>query len=155
MSFQTLRDNRAIWSLFGLPASVRASIYSHDAISETLVSYGAVGMLAFLLLLGYVLSVSHRIVWKAPQGPERSYTALLLSFIFANLFVGALMQSHISIFPVNFIFWMCGGALLKITLHQQPVLLEDKPRSVVVAVESAADIRARVNLIGRSPAVNH
>ena len=154
LSFQTLRESSSIWTAFGMPTDMRGTVYVHDAITQTLVSYGVVGMLAFMVLLGQTLAVSHRLVWKAPNGPERSYAAMLLAFIFANLFVGAIMQSHIEIFPVNFIFWMCAGALLKITVHQQPILVEDKPKPIVIKVDLEAEARARINLIGRSPVVN-
>ncbi len=64
-----------------------------------------------------VLWMTHRIVWEETDNSRRRYTSLLLSFVFANLFIGAMMQSHIDIFPVNFLFWFSTGALLKITLH--------------------------------------
>lgn len=135
-SFQTLRDNHDIWSLFGLPAEQRDSIFVHDAITQTIVSYGVIGMLAFLGVLVLVLSISHRLVWRAKDSADLYYAALLLSFVFSNLFVGALMQSHIDIFPVNFIFWMCTGALLKITFNQQPIIVA-KPKLDLAALTAA------------------
>ena len=135
-SFQTLRNDPGIWSAFGLPTDERSSIFVHDAISETLVSYGVVGMLAFLTVLVLVLTVSHQLVWKATNPTDQYYASLLLSFIFANLFVGALMQSHINIFPVNFIFWMCAGALLKITFNQQAIVAV-KPKIDLAALAAA------------------
>ena len=147
-SFQALREDRTIWSAFGLPANQRATIFVHDAISQTLVSYGAVGMLAFLVVLVTVLSTRHRLVWKATNSAERSYAALLLSFIFANLFVGALLQSHIDIFPVNFIFWMCAGALLKITFNQQ-LIVEVKTKLDLAALAAALKPKEPLAAIGR------
>ena len=125
-SFQNLRDNREIWSLFGLSTEEKENFFAHDAITQSVMSYGAVGLFAFLSVIVVVLAMSHRLVWRATNASDRSYASLLLSFVFANLFVGALMQSHIDIFPVNFIFWVCAGALLKITFHQQPIV-QKKP----------------------------
>ncbi len=136
-SFQNLTTNPAIWTFFGIPASDRDTVYTHDAISEALASYGVVGMIAFLAVLVTILSVSHRVVWRATKSSERSYAALLLSFIFANLFVGALLQSHIAIYPINFIFWMCTGALLKITFNQQSIA-EANPRMDLVTLVEAS-----------------
>ena len=141
-SFETLKSNPAIWSAFGLTTEQRDGIFVHDAISQTLVSYGVVGMLAFMTVLFVVLSTSHRLVWKATDPAALYYAALLLAFIFSNLFVGALMQSHIDIFPVNFIFWMCAGALLKITFNQQTIV-ETKPKIDLAALAAALQAAKR------------
>ena len=122
-SFQTLRDNREIWSFFGLSTDEKETIFALDAITQAIISYGVVGLIAFLSVLVTVLVMSHRLVWQATNVADRRYASLLLSFIFANLFVGAVLQSHIDIFPVNFIFWVCAGALLKITFHQQAIVV--------------------------------
>lgn len=135
-SFQTLTHSQNIWSPFGLSTEQREAIFVHDAISETLVSYGVIGLLAFVTVLVVVLGASHRLVWKATNPSDQYYASLLLSFIFANLFVGAIMQSHINIFPVNFIFWMCAGALLKITFNQQTIVAV-KPKIDPVALAAA------------------
>ena len=135
-SFQNLRDNREIWSFLGLSAEEKDNIFAHDAITQAVISYGAVGLAAFITVIVMVLSTSHRLVWRATNESDRSYASLLLSFIFANLFVGALMQSHIDIFPVNFIFWVCAGALLKITFNQQPIVIK-KPTIDLAALAAA------------------
>ncbi len=135
-SFQILRDNREIWSFFGLTVAEKQNIFAHDAITESIISYGVIGLIAFVTVIVAVLSVSHRLVWQATNANDRRYAALLLAFIFSNLFVGALMQSHINIFPVNFIFWICAGALLKITFNQQPIVLK-KPTIDLVALAAA------------------
>ncbi len=141
-SFQTLRDNREIWSFFGLSAEEKESIYAHDAITQAVTSYGVVGLAAFLTVLVTVLTMSHRLVWQATNAPDRRYASLLLSFIFSNLFVGAILQSHIDIFPVNFIFWVCAGALLKITFNQQPIVAV-KPKIDLAALAAALKPKQR------------
>lgn len=139
-SFETLRTNPDIWSFFGLSAAQKENIFAHDAITESILSYGVVGLAAFLTVIIVILSMSHRLVWQATNDADRRYAALLLAFIFANLFVGALMQSHINIFPVNFIFWVCAGALLKITFNQQPIVLKE-PKIDLAAL--AASLRPK------------
>ena len=118
------------------PPTKRRTIFAHDAITESIISYGVVGLAAFVTVIVTVMSVSHRLVWQATNQSDRRYAALLLAFIFSNLFVGALMQSHINIFPVNFIFWICAGALLKITFNQQPIVLK-KPTIDLAALAVA------------------
>ena len=135
-SFENLRDNRAIWSFFGLTTEERESVYAHDAITQSIISYGVVGLIAFVTVLVIVLTLSHRLVWRATDENDRRYAALLLGFVFSNLFVGALMQTHIDIFPVNFIFWICAGALLKITFQQQAIVAA-KPTLDLVALAAA------------------
>ena len=103
-------------------------------------SYGVCGLLAFVGVLVWILSLSHRVVWRAMGHSERSYAALLLSFIFANIFVGAMMQSHISIFPMNVVFWMCSAALLKITFNPPPAV-EEKGKVDLVALIDATNAR--------------
>jgi hypothetical protein len=117
-SFQTLTEDPNIWTLFGVPSAERTDFHVHDAISETLISYGVVGSLAFVVVLVVVLVISHRVVWRSDDRAERGYAALLLSMIFANIFIGAVMQSHISIFPINFLFWLCVGALTTVTFKK-------------------------------------
>ena len=139
-SFENLRDNRAIWSFFGLAVEERESIFAHDAITQSIVSYGVVGVTAFVTVIVTILTMSHRLVWRATNEQDQRYASLLLGFVFSNLFVGALMQSHIDIFPVNFIFWMCAGALLKITFQQQPIVLV-KPKVDLAALAEALRIK--------------
>ena len=149
-SFQNLRDNREIWSFFGLSSTEKASISAHDAITESIISYGIVGLLAFVTVIVTVLIMSHLLVWKATNSSDRRYSALLLSFIFSNLFVGALMQSHIAIFPINFLFWVCAGALLKITFNQQPIVIK-QPKIDLESLEAALKATKRrptVNVLG-------
>ena len=118
-SFMSLTSDPGMWSFFGLPVSERGNFALHDAISQTLVEYGAIPLIVFVGLLIAVLCLSHQLVWREHDLPRRKYVALLLSMVFANLFTGALMQSHINIFPINFIFWFCVGALLKVVFQER------------------------------------
>ena len=93
----------------------------HDAITQTVAGYGVVGTLVFAIVLITALVVSHRVVWRSDKQIERNYMALLLSLVFANIFVGAVMQNHIAIFPVNFLFWLCAGALTTVTFKKPAV----------------------------------
>ena len=120
-SFQTLTDQKEIWTLFGLSPTAQAAFSVHDAITQTIMGYGIVGTLVFLGVLVGGLIVSHRVVWNSTNPVERNYTALLLSLIFANIFIGAVMQNHIAIFPINFIFWVCAGALTTVTFKKPAV----------------------------------
>ena len=147
-SFQTLKENSSIWSAFGVSNELKESIFAHDAITQMIISYGVIGSLAFVAVIVLVLATSHRLVWKATSPADRSYAALLLSFVFANLFVGALLQSHIDIFPVNFIFWLCAGALLKITFHQQPIVAV-KPKIDLAALAAALKPKEPLAAMGR------
>lgn len=133
-SFENLRDNPAIWSAFGLTAEEKGSIYTHDAISQTLVSYGVVGMFAFIAVLVGVLVISHRLIWNVRDKADRLYLSLLVAFIFSHLFIGGIMQTHITIYPINFIFWMCVGVLLKIITSQQPSITTDQTLGAPKAV---------------------
>ena len=90
-SFQNLRDNPAIWSFFGLSTEEKDAVFAHDAITQSICSYGVVGLIAFVTVIVTVLTMSHRLVWQATNEADQKYASLLLSFIFANLFVGAMM----------------------------------------------------------------
>jgi hypothetical protein len=120
-SFQTLTDRKEIWTFFGMPPSDQAGFSVHDAITQTIMAYGVVGMVVFLTVLVAGLVISHRVVWRSTDPVERSYAALLLSLVFSNIFVGAVMQSHIAIFPINFLFWLCAGALTTVTFKKPAV----------------------------------
>ena len=118
-SFITLTEVSGVWTAFGLPERERTNFSVHDAITESLVKYGALPLFIFLGVMAVILIASHRMVWREHDLARRRYVTLLLSLIFSNLFVGAMLQSHINIFPINFIFWFCVGALLKVVLQEQ------------------------------------
>jgi hypothetical protein len=120
-SFQTLTGNSQIWTFFGMTPDEASAYAVHDAITQTIIGYGMVGSIVFLGVLITGLVISHRVVWRSTDPTERSYMALLLSLIFANIFVGAVMQNHIAIFPINFLFWLCAGALTTVTFKKPAV----------------------------------
>lgn len=114
-SYNSVLYDTSLWSWFGLGRGNQ--MLTHDAIGDTLVSYGAVGL---VLIAAFTIGGLHRfhvLVFNHRSQKNFHTLVLLMSLITANLFGSILFQTHIVIFPANFFFWLCVGSLFALTME--------------------------------------
>ena len=119
--FQNVFRNRAMWTWFGNPNLAykpgQEEIIDevvHDAIGQTLVSYGIAGLLTLVSGGSLALLFLHRRILSIPKGPGEILGRVLLSILIATFFGGMLTGSHIAVFPLNLLFWMTVGMLVTV-----------------------------------------
>lgn len=123
--FQNVFRNRSMWTWFGNPDlayrvgqhEVRDEVV-HDALGQTLVTYGFVGLFAMLCIGSFSLLYLHRRVLAAPPGPTDVLGRGLLSISIAIIVSGMIAGAHLSVFPINTLFWLSVGALVVTTQKQ-------------------------------------
>ena len=119
--FQNIFRNRAMWTWFGNPSlaykvgdrEIENEVV-HDALGQMLVSYGIVGLLLLASVGGFALLTLHRRILRIQRGSNEVIGRALLSIGIAVFFGGMLTGSHVSIFPVNVLFWTTAGILVTV-----------------------------------------
>lgn len=131
--FQNVFRNRAMWTWFGNPElAYKAGQHEerddvvHDALGQTLVTYGFVGLFAMLCLGSLALLFLHRRVLATPPGQADVLGRGLLSISIAIIASGMIAGAHVSVFPINALFWLSVGALIVSTEKQSATQL--RPR---------------------------
>jgi hypothetical protein len=123
-SYRNVLTDPDLWSWFGLGQG--NTMVTHDAIGETLASYGVVGLVAIGSLCIVGLYKFHSLILQRRDDSIISALGLLMAIITSNLFASIIFQSHIVIFPANFFFWFCVGCAFKFGM-EDPVA---KPTAV-------------------------
>ncbi|SRR5579862_143867 len=130
-SYQNLLNNGDLWTWFGnssLAASrvVQNNELSHDAITQTLVSFGVVG-LAIILYVGVAsFAWLHERVLRLRAGRERAWGVGLLSILAGIMASGLLTGNHLAVYPLSFLFWALAGTLVRhIRLNEEPALAQE------------------------------
>ncbi len=131
-SYKNVLTDPELWSWFGLGQG--KTMVTHDAIGETLASYGIVGLVAIATLCIVGLYKFHSLILKRRDESIISALGLLMAIITSNLFASIIFQSHIVIFPANFFFWFCVGCAFKFGM-EDPVA-----KKVVVPAPILADL---------------
>ena len=104
--FRHLSSNAQVWSLFGLSPEVAETIYSHDPLTQSLVSYGLVpvGIAIFFGII--LLKRAHGGILRIKDKRERWLAALCLGGVGGILTTSLLGGSRTSIFPVMVFVWL-------------------------------------------------
>ena len=117
--FQNLFRNRSFWTWFGNPSlAYKAGEHLdqdeivHDALGQLLISHGIVGILVLAGLGGFSLFTLHRRILAIQRGAKEILGRTMLSVGIAVLFGGMLTGSHLSVFPINLLFWTVAGVLV-------------------------------------------
>ena len=126
--FQNVFRNRSMWTWFGNPDLAYRSDrvlgedeVVHDAIGQMLISHGIVGIVVLAAAGGLSLFLLHRKILAIRRGPNEILGRGLLSVCIALFIGGMLTGSHLSVFPINMLFWSALGALLAVAQMKIPL----------------------------------
>jgi hypothetical protein len=135
--FQNVFRNQSMWTWFGNPdLAYRAGErlgegeIVHDALGQLLISHGILGLMVLAVAGGLSLFLLHRKILAIPRGPNEILGRGLLSVAIAVFFGGMLTGSHLSVFPINLLFWTTAGALVAVVMMKAPSLVEKNFASV-------------------------
>jgi hypothetical protein len=122
--FSNVLTNPDVYTLFGYGPSRGTDdtdpLYAHDMISNTLVAYGLVPLIAIVVVGGMVVSRMHRLIFRMHDRHHRLLAAGFLAIAFALFVLSAVSGSVFGTFPINVLLWLC-FALLTLT-HQSDLL---------------------------------
>lgn len=133
--FQNLFRNRSIWTWFGNPdlayrtgRIVNEDEVIHDAIGQMLISHGITGLLALIFGGALSLFLLHRKILAIQRGPREILGRSLLGTASAVFLGGMLTGSHLSVFPINLLFWTTAGALVAVAQMKPSLSAEPDPQ---------------------------
>ena len=135
--FANLITNPEVYTFFGYGpergSDERDPLYSHDMISNMLVTHGVVPFLAFAIIGGVVLKKIHGHVLRLPDRHHRLLAAGLLSLAFSLFVLSAVSGSVLGTFPINALFWLCLAQLMLV--YQSDALHSTDEEEMDVAEE--------------------
>ena len=104
------------WTLFGTGVS-SADEYAekggHDLVNKILLKAGVVGLLFVLVTVVCVLTILHRIVWRAPSKELKKEGAFLLASFVPVLIMNVMGGGNLNTVPINLQMWsMLAGVLV-------------------------------------------
>lgn len=121
--FSNLVRNPEVYTLFGYGtergSDERDPLYSHDLISNNLVTHGVVPVLAMALFGVFVLKRMHGQVLRIADAHHRVLAAGLLSLGFSFFALSAASGSVLSVFPVNAFLWLSFGLFMLVCQSDQ------------------------------------
>lgn len=125
--FQNIFKNRAMWTWFGNPnldykagERLDADEIVHDALGQMLISHGIVGILVIAALGSFSLFTLHRRILAIQRGPKEILARGMLGVGIAVAFGGLFTGSHLSVFPINLLFWTAVGVLVAAAQLENP-----------------------------------
>lgn len=114
--FANLAKNPEVYTFFGYGpergSDERDPLYSHDMISNILVTHGMVPLVVMGIFGVVVLTRMHGRVLSLPDRHHRLLAAGFLSLAFSLFALSAVSGSVISVFPVNTLLWLAFGLLM-------------------------------------------
>lgn len=109
--FANLVTNPDVYTAFGYGpgrgSDERDPLYSHDMISNVLVTHGLVPLLGMAIFGVVVLTRLHWSVLRLQDPHHRLLAAAFLSLAFSLFALSAVSGSVIGLFPVNAMLWLC------------------------------------------------
>ncbi len=126
ISFHNLTTNPRFWSLFGNRDLIKeratgggADVSMHDALTGLLVYYGFFGLILVLGFFVFIIYKFHMEIFLTKDPENKEIGCIFLSIILGVLVTGMFSGNQIHIFPVNLIFWLMFGVLLKVFLNRR------------------------------------
>jgi hypothetical protein len=116
--------NPKAWSLLGYGRAEDGTgmYYYHDPISEILMRYGAIVLIAVIVFIALMLRWFHKQAWHVESSSRRQLASAMIALAFSMLLVSALSGSVLTVFPVNIFFWLTCAAVLGFTKQSERVL---------------------------------
>ncbi len=111
--FINMTSSWDMWSWFGIPPERQGvgSTFSHDPISTGLMKIGVIGVTAVIVCITLGLRWIHLKVLALPDGRRRLLAVVLTSLLVSWLWTEMLVNSVITVFPLNALFWLLVGAV--------------------------------------------
>jgi len=111
ISFHNVMTNPAFHTWFGNKNAEELGEDSreneaHDQIGQILISYGFAGLALFGTALVLGLWFAHRAVFRQRDRLKRQILLGVLSVLLATILSGMLFGSHLSVFPINVLFYL-------------------------------------------------
>ena len=107
--FRNLASNPQVWSFFGVTEEIRESIYSHDPLTQSLLSYGVIPVILVIVVCLILLSYIHSQILQIQDRRERWMAALALGTTAGVVATSMLSGSRTSIFPITVFMWLMLG----------------------------------------------
>ncbi|NNE90778.1 MAG: hypothetical protein HKN23_03950 [Verrucomicrobiales bacterium] len=102
------------YSLFGLDFEV----FTHDAITESLVNYGVLPLAVLLIGSAFALRKLHRSILRIETAGIRRITSLLLGATMAIIVCDIFFGGAAKTFPLNAYMWIAMGGVLVVLFQQ-------------------------------------
>jgi hypothetical protein len=112
--YENLSDKRN-WSFFGLDEDEIASVGSHDMLTGIMVNSGAVGLIAMLLLLGYLIRYIHVRSWRINDPLDKSAYLAFLGIVFLIIASSLVAGSNLHTMPINLTLWTFVGSMIALS----------------------------------------
>ena len=132
--FAVLTTNPEAYTLFGYGGTrgidPSDTLYSHDLLTNNLVSHGLVPVLAVLAVFVFMLVKAHGSIQRVADVRHRLLASAFLALAFSLFAVSMVSGSVLSIFPVNTFLWLSFGLLV--------LVLQCEAARVAGSVETAA-----------------
>jgi|GEM_PF-1730486 len=121
--FINLTASTQMYSWFGIPQAQQGfgATYSHDPISGLIMKVGVVGFLMVLVGVISGLRWIHTHILALAPGRGRELAVLLMSLLAGWLCTEVLVNSVITVFPLNALFWLFVGATTFLVTTNQEV----------------------------------
>lgn len=126
ISFHNVMSNPAFHTWFGnrdaeeLEQGSREN-EAHDQIGQILISYGFVGLIFFGTALILGLWFAHRAVFRQREHLKRQILVGVLSVLLATILSGMLFGSHLSVFPINVLFYLFASTVFVVSRSNESI----------------------------------
>jgi hypothetical protein len=145
--FTNLVTNPDVYTFFGYGAGRGIDesdpLFSHDMISNMLVTHGVVPLLAIALIGGTVVRRMHARIYRLQDPHHRWLAAGFLGLVFGLVALSAVSGSVLATFPVTAMMWLWFAMLALIYQSDRlPDLATDSPAALPEITPGAATPRA-------------
>jgi hypothetical protein len=94
---------------------------AHDQIGQILISYGFGGLILFGTALVLGLWFAHLAVFRQRDRLKRQILLGVLSVVLATILSGMLFGSHLSVFPINVLFYLLVSTMFVVSRTTEPL----------------------------------
>jgi hypothetical protein len=94
---------------------------AHDQIGQILISYGFAGLILFGTALVLGLWFAHLAVFRQRDRLKRQILLGVLSVVLATILSGMLFGSHLSVFPINVLFYFLVSTMFVVSRTTEPL----------------------------------
>jgi hypothetical protein len=145
--FTNLVTNPDVYTLFGYGAGRGSDesdpLFSHDMISNMLVTHGVVPLLGIAIIGGMFLSRMHARLYRLQDPHHCRLAAGFLGLVFALVVLSALSGSVLATFPVSAMLWLW-FAMLTLVYQSDRLLTSDAEPSPSAPEATPSAAQARV-----------
>lgn len=118
--FATVLMNVDAYTLlgWGIDENGEGRFHFHDPLSEVLVRFGALALLLMIVVVVWLLRLSHRQAWNLHEVRDRQFAARMIAIAFSILGISMISGSILTVFPNNVLFWMSLASVASLARRQ-------------------------------------